>query len=168
MGDITYSWWNDRKGQNQTFWSGSGSTEHICQCGIDGNCVDIQLPCNCDALLPLPISDSGWIDSIKSNPRKLWYRFYCLMTGRSHHQQGLLANQPIEFRQDATVVIVRQTHAGQTRVQRSRSRRWFTNFLPGSVADRLPIEWILFGKRTEIDRHGLLRFCETSDRFKYD
>lgn len=59
MGNTDYAWWNDIEGNQQNFWSGSDETTHICQCGIDGNCILSNLPCNCDANLAVPLSDNG-------------------------------------------------------------------------------------------------------------
>ncbi|KAI9561306.1 hypothetical protein GHT06_012262 [Daphnia sinensis] len=58
---IDYAWWNDIEGKQQNFWSGSDETAHICQCGIDGNCILPNLPCNCDANVAVPLSDNGKI-----------------------------------------------------------------------------------------------------------
>jgi hypothetical protein len=50
VNNIAYGWWNDKNGSAEYFWSGVDDEEnqHICQCGIDGNCVDPDVP-----LLPL-------------------------------------------------------------------------------------------------------------------
>ncbi|EFX82472.1 hypothetical protein DAPPUDRAFT_241138 [Daphnia pulex] len=59
---ITYSWWDDRNGNPQYFWSGSNSSVHVCQCGLDGNCVESpSVMCNCDSSLPTLLSDNGVI-----------------------------------------------------------------------------------------------------------
>nr|CAH0110956.1 unnamed protein product [Daphnia galeata] len=58
---VTYSWWNDKEGNAKFFWTGSDSSVHTCQCGIDGNCIDPNAKCNCDATLPIPQVDSGVI-----------------------------------------------------------------------------------------------------------
>ncbi len=56
--DVTFAWWNDRNGNSQTFWAGSNAA-HTCQCGIDHNCVDASVTCNCDVAAPVPLTDSG-------------------------------------------------------------------------------------------------------------
>jgi hypothetical protein len=60
---ITYVWWNDRDGNDKYFWAGSNvgglPRKHFCQCGIDGNCVDNSLKCNCDASAPVQLVDDG-------------------------------------------------------------------------------------------------------------
>ena len=57
--NIAYSWWNDRNGNAKYFWSGGSTNVHTCQCGIDNNCIDTNLECNCDAAAPLQLVDSG-------------------------------------------------------------------------------------------------------------
>ena len=56
---VPYSWWNDKSGTAQYFWAGSNSTVHTCQCGIDGNCVDPGVNCNCDSAAPVQLTDYG-------------------------------------------------------------------------------------------------------------
>lgn len=58
---VPYAWWNDRNGNAKYFWSGGNTDAHTCQCGIDGNCVDVTVKCNCDATVPLQLVDSGII-----------------------------------------------------------------------------------------------------------
>ncbi|XP_046645845.1 uncharacterized protein LOC124336186 [Daphnia pulicaria] len=59
--NIVYSWWNDKDGNPQYFWSGSNSSVHTCQCGIDHNCVEDYVKCNCDSTVPLLLADNGVI-----------------------------------------------------------------------------------------------------------
>ncbi len=56
---IAYAWWNDRNGNAKYFWSGGSTETHTCQCGIDQNCVDATLECNCDATAPAQLADNG-------------------------------------------------------------------------------------------------------------
>ncbi|XP_046633654.1 uncharacterized protein LOC124313031 isoform X2 [Daphnia pulicaria] len=58
---IAYAWWNDRNGNAKYFWSGGNTDVHTCQCGIDNNCVDATLECNCDATAPAQLADNGII-----------------------------------------------------------------------------------------------------------
>ncbi|EFX72232.1 contactin associated protein-like protein [Daphnia pulex] len=62
VGNTVYSWWNDRDGNSQYFWSGNNADGiYTCQCGIDGNCVDSSVTCNCDSLAKRQLTDSGAI-----------------------------------------------------------------------------------------------------------
>ncbi|XP_046448520.1 uncharacterized protein LOC124197226 isoform X1 [Daphnia pulex] len=56
-----YSWWNDRHGKPQYFWSGNRASVHTCQCGIEYNCIEALADCNCDSSLPTPLADIGVI-----------------------------------------------------------------------------------------------------------
>ncbi|EFX82526.1 hypothetical protein DAPPUDRAFT_27396, partial [Daphnia pulex] len=60
LNGVAYSWWNDREGNAQYFWSGSNTDGvHTCRCGIDGNCVDSAVKCNCDTISPIQLVDDG-------------------------------------------------------------------------------------------------------------
>jgi hypothetical protein len=63
VNNIAYGWWNDKNGSAKYFWSGvdDEDNQHICQCGIDGNCVDPELKCNCDSMNPVQLFDSGML-----------------------------------------------------------------------------------------------------------
>ena len=62
-----FSWWLDRNQKMRTFWTGNetivtsfnSANEHLCQCAIDGNCIDPAEPCNCDAMVPTLQFDEG-------------------------------------------------------------------------------------------------------------
>ena len=56
---VSQSWWNDRNGQVQNYWEGSNSGQHVCKCGVDGDCVDSSMMCNCDSTFPMRLSDFG-------------------------------------------------------------------------------------------------------------
>ena len=56
---IQYSWWNDRHGHPQYFWSGSKGHEHRCHCDTHGQCFDPSVRCNCDSIAPTELKDSG-------------------------------------------------------------------------------------------------------------
>lgn len=59
LNDVAFCWWNDRSGNSKYFWSGGNTDVHTCQCGIDGNCVETYVKCNCDAAAPIQLSDDG-------------------------------------------------------------------------------------------------------------
>lgn len=61
LNDVAFCWWNDRSGNSKYFWSGGNTDVHTCQCGIDGNCVETFVKCNCDAAAPIQLSDDGVI-----------------------------------------------------------------------------------------------------------
>ncbi|XP_046639768.1 uncharacterized protein LOC124320908 [Daphnia pulicaria] len=62
LNGVAYSWWNDREGNAQYFWAGSNTGGvHTCQCGIDGNCVDSAVKCNCYTISPIQLVDDGVI-----------------------------------------------------------------------------------------------------------
>ncbi|XP_021566029.1 contactin-associated protein-like 4 isoform X1 [Carlito syrichta] len=43
------SWWVGRTNETQTYWGGSSPDPQKCACGLEGNCIDAQYYCNCDA-----------------------------------------------------------------------------------------------------------------------
>lgn len=53
------AWWVDKNGKQQIFWSGSTEDVHTCDCGIQGNCVQDNLKCNCDSNVAVQLSDTG-------------------------------------------------------------------------------------------------------------
>ena len=55
--------WKDRNGTQRIFFHGNLDTAkpHLCQCGINQNCVEPKLPCNCDAKVPEWQVDEGTI-----------------------------------------------------------------------------------------------------------
>ncbi|CAG0893350.1 unnamed protein product [Darwinula stevensoni] len=67
-GVIHYAWWVDRHDEPQYYWDGSKAGQHICNCGLSGNCTDTNFPCNCDAKLPHWESDSGAITNATALP----------------------------------------------------------------------------------------------------
>ena len=57
--DLAYSWWNDKDGSAKFYWAGANTNNHTCQCGIDKNCVEPLMKCNCDSTVPEQLFDSG-------------------------------------------------------------------------------------------------------------
>ncbi|NP_001389146.1 contactin associated protein family member 3 precursor [Rattus norvegicus] len=50
IGDGTsLSWWVGRTNETYTYWGGSLPDPQKCTCGLEGNCIDSQYHCNCDA-----------------------------------------------------------------------------------------------------------------------
>ncbi|XP_046454475.1 uncharacterized protein LOC124202220 [Daphnia pulex] len=61
LNEVAFGWWNDKDGNSKYFWSGGNTDTHTCQCGIDANCVETYIKCNCDAAAPVQLSDDGVI-----------------------------------------------------------------------------------------------------------
>jgi spore maturation protein CgeB len=59
LNDVSFCWWNDKDGNAKYFWSGGNTDVHTCQCGIDQNCVEAFMKCNCDSNAPVELSDIG-------------------------------------------------------------------------------------------------------------
>ncbi|XP_060041123.1 contactin-associated protein-like 4 isoform X2 [Erinaceus europaeus] len=55
------SWWVGRTNETQTYWGGSLPDPQKCTCGIEGNCIDSQYYCNCDADRNEWINDTGFL-----------------------------------------------------------------------------------------------------------
>ena len=43
------SWWLDRDGERRTYWAGFQPGIQQCSCSLEGNCIDTDFFCNCDA-----------------------------------------------------------------------------------------------------------------------
>jgi hypothetical protein len=98
-------------GSAKYFWSGvdDEDNQHICQCGIDGNCVDPELKCNCDSMNPVQLSDSGMLIVVFSlNPFELIRK----NVRRGHNRQKSFAHHGPEFWSDSTGNFFRSPHAG--------------------------------------------------------
>ncbi|CAG0886202.1 unnamed protein product [Darwinula stevensoni] len=61
-------WWVDRHGEPQFYWHGSDPTERVCMCGLSEDCIDPDLPCNCDSEMPKRESDLGVITNTTALP----------------------------------------------------------------------------------------------------
>ncbi|KAM3940316.1 contactin-associated protein-like 4 [Leptodactylus fuscus] len=61
--NIPFTWWVGRNNQTHTYWTGSLSNIHKCACGLEGNCVDSQHYCNCDADKTEWSSDKGFLSN---------------------------------------------------------------------------------------------------------
>uniref|UniRef100_A0A3P9J9N2 Contactin associated protein like 3 n=1 Tax=Oryzias latipes TaxID=8090 RepID=A0A3P9J9N2_ORYLA len=58
-----FSWWlgGPSPGRVQTYWGGAHPGSQQCACGLQGNCVDLQHYCNCDADRSEWTEDSGLV-----------------------------------------------------------------------------------------------------------
>ncbi|XP_075455712.1 contactin-associated protein-like 4 isoform X2 [Ascaphus truei] len=60
---MPFSWWVGRTNETQTYWGGSSPDVKTCTCGLQGNCVDSQLYCNCDADRNEWSNDTGFLSN---------------------------------------------------------------------------------------------------------
>merc|ERR1711970_849611 len=72
-GDVDYAYWEDRNGEKQVYWTGSNYGFHVCDCHFVnyGSCLDEGVngnTCNCDAMAPAPLTDSGKITNKTALP----------------------------------------------------------------------------------------------------
>ncbi|XP_014862036.1 PREDICTED: contactin-associated protein-like 4 [Poecilia mexicana] len=65
-----FSWWLGGPGTGlvQTYWGGAQPGSQQCACGLQGDCVDPQLYCNCDADRMEWSADAGFISHKESLP----------------------------------------------------------------------------------------------------
>ena len=76
------SWWDDRHGNPQYFWSGKHTNDHTCDCGIHGTCISGSTKkCNCDSLLSDSHSDHGNFTHMIKNISDLNLQFFQLFLG---------------------------------------------------------------------------------------
>ncbi|KAG8596005.1 hypothetical protein GDO81_001704, partial [Engystomops pustulosus] len=61
--NIPFTWWVGRNNQTHTYWTGSLPNVSKCTCGLNGNCVDSQHYCNCDADKSEWSSDKGFLSN---------------------------------------------------------------------------------------------------------
>ncbi|XP_048147876.1 contactin-associated protein-like 4 isoform X2 [Corvus hawaiiensis] len=55
------SWWIGRTNETHTYWGGSLPAVQKCACGLEGNCIDSQHYCNCDADRDEWTNDTGFL-----------------------------------------------------------------------------------------------------------
>ncbi|XP_031415052.1 contactin-associated protein-like 5 [Clupea harengus] len=53
------SWWLDRDGAKRTYWGGFLPGVQQCSCSLEGNCMDMNYFCNCDADRDAWVNDTG-------------------------------------------------------------------------------------------------------------
>uniref|UniRef100_A0A672V9F4 Contactin associated protein family member 4 n=1 Tax=Strigops habroptila TaxID=2489341 RepID=A0A672V9F4_STRHB len=61
QGGMPLSWWIGRTNETQTYWGGSLPAVQKCACGLEGNCIDSQHYCNCDADRDEWTNDTGFL-----------------------------------------------------------------------------------------------------------
>uniref|UniRef100_A0A8C6CWA3 Contactin associated protein family member 4 n=1 Tax=Moschus moschiferus TaxID=68415 RepID=A0A8C6CWA3_MOSMO len=77
------SWWVGRTNETQTYWGGSLPDPQKCTCGLEGNCVDSQYYCNCDADRNEWTNDTGFLSYKEHLPVT---RIVITDTGRPHSE----------------------------------------------------------------------------------
>ena len=94
---LDFAFWTDRQGTNNTYFTGkiililienpflsiigSNYGYHVCDCHYeDEGCMEeasMNTTCNCDANIPVPLSDSGLITNMTALPvTKLYFGKY--------------------------------------------------------------------------------------------
>jgi len=76
--EIDYSFWMDKHGINNAYFTGSNYGDHVCDCHYETEgCFDEELKhnrCNCDANQPVPLTDTGVITNSTALPvQKLFF-----------------------------------------------------------------------------------------------
>jgi len=70
--DIDFSFWEDRNGGINNYYTGSNFNNHVCDCFYDEEgCAEEEVysnSCNCDANLPLLLQDTGTITNTSALP----------------------------------------------------------------------------------------------------
>ncbi|KAM6176573.1 contactin-associated protein-like 4 isoform 6-T6 [Erethizon dorsatum] len=77
------SWWVGRTNETQTYWGGSVPDPQKCTCGLEGNCIDDQYHCNCDADRSEWTNDTGFLSYKEHLPVT---KIVITDTGRPHSE----------------------------------------------------------------------------------
>ncbi|XP_050000114.1 contactin-associated protein-like 4 isoform X6 [Alexandromys fortis] len=77
------SWWVGRTNETQTYWGGSLPVPQKCTCGLEGNCIDAQYHCNCDADRSEWTNDTGFLSYKEHLPVT---KIVITDTGRPHSE----------------------------------------------------------------------------------
>uniref|UniRef100_A0AAY4DAE9 Contactin associated protein-like 5a n=1 Tax=Denticeps clupeoides TaxID=299321 RepID=A0AAY4DAE9_9TELE len=64
------SWWVDRDGEKRTYWGGFLPGVQQCSCSLEGNCMDMNYFCNCDADRDTWVNDTGLLSYKDHLPMK--------------------------------------------------------------------------------------------------
>ncbi|KAG8518684.1 Contactin-associated protein-like 4, partial [Galemys pyrenaicus] len=80
---IPLSWWVGRTNETQTYWGGSLPDPQKCTCGLEGNCIDTQYYCNCDADRDEWTNDTGFLSYKEHLPVT---KIVITDTGRPHSE----------------------------------------------------------------------------------
>uniref|UniRef100_A0A6Q2YV66 Contactin associated protein like 3 n=1 Tax=Esox lucius TaxID=8010 RepID=A0A6Q2YV66_ESOLU len=63
-----FTWWVGRSDEPQTYWGGAVPGSQQCGCGLQGNCIDSDHYCNCDADRKEWATDSGLLTHKENLP----------------------------------------------------------------------------------------------------
>ncbi|XP_049642287.1 contactin-associated protein-like 4 [Suncus etruscus] len=77
------SWWVGRTNETHTYWGGSLPDPQKCTCGLEGNCIDSQYYCNCDADRNEWTNDTGFLSYKEHLPVR---KIVITDTGRPHSE----------------------------------------------------------------------------------
>ncbi|XP_004600570.2 contactin-associated protein-like 4 isoform X2 [Sorex araneus] len=77
------SWWVGRTNETHTYWGGSLLDPQKCTCGLEGNCIDSQYYCNCDADRNEWTNDTGFLSYKEHLPVR---KIVITDTGRPHSE----------------------------------------------------------------------------------
>nr|XP_017523409.2 contactin-associated protein-like 4 isoform X3 [Manis javanica] len=77
------SWWVGGTNETQTYWGGSLPEPQKCTCGLEGNCIDSQYHCNCDADRNEWTNDTGFLSYKEHLPVT---KIVITDTGRPHSE----------------------------------------------------------------------------------
>ncbi|XP_054566963.1 contactin-associated protein-like 4 isoform X4 [Eptesicus fuscus] len=77
------SWWVGRTNETHTYWGGSLPDPQKCTCGLEGNCIDSQYYCNCDADRNEWTNDTGFLSYKEHLPVT---KIVITDTGRPHSE----------------------------------------------------------------------------------
>ncbi|CAM9632557.1 unnamed protein product [Lampetra planeri] len=63
-----FTWWVSRTNERQHYWGGSSPGVQKCACGVERNCTEEHVHCNCDADRDEWMHDSGWLTNKEHLP----------------------------------------------------------------------------------------------------
>ncbi|XP_028022425.2 contactin-associated protein-like 4 isoform X2 [Balaenoptera acutorostrata] len=95
------SWWVGRTNETQTYWGGSLPDPQKCTCGLEGNCIDSQYYCNCDADRNEWTNDTGFLSYKEHLPVT---KIVITDTGRPHSAAAYKLG-PLLCRGDTPAVV---------------------------------------------------------------
>ncbi|XP_077610169.1 contactin-associated protein-like 4 isoform X2 [Crocuta crocuta] len=95
------SWWVGRTNETQTYWGGSLPDPQKCTCGLEGNCIDSQYYCNCDADRNEWTNDTGFLSYKEHLPVR---KIVVTDTGRPHSEAAYKLG-PLLCRGDTPAVV---------------------------------------------------------------